>query len=80
MVQGCGVSGCRHIVLPACLSLGLVGPRLERAGTAHRLHHQEVATMPPSLIGMRMQEALKRRFMALGGTFLTSEAGAGRPL
>ena len=29
--------------------------------------------MPPSLIGMRMQEALKRRFMALGGTFLTSE-------
>lgn len=29
--------------------------------------------MPPSLIGMRMQEALKRRFLALGGTFLTSE-------
>ena len=29
--------------------------------------------MPPSLIGMRMQEALKRRFMTLGGTFLTSE-------
>ncbi len=29
--------------------------------------------MPPSLIGMRMQEALKRRFIALGGTFLTSE-------
>ena len=29
--------------------------------------------MPPSLIGMRMQEALKRRVLTLGGTFLTSE-------
>ncbi|MGL5567148.1 MAG: glycerol-3-phosphate dehydrogenase subunit GlpB, partial [Plesiomonas sp.] len=28
MVQESGVPGCRHIVLPACLSLGLVGPRL----------------------------------------------------
>lgn len=73
MVQGCGVPGCRHIVLPACLSLGLVGPRLSELERHTGCTIKEVATMPPSLIGMRMQEALKRRFMALGGTFLTSE-------
>lgn len=73
MVRECGEPGCRDIVLPACLSLGLVGPRLadleKRTGCTIR----EVATMPPSLIGMRMQEVLKRRFQRLGGTFLTSE-------
>ncbi|MFQ2549546.1 glycerol-3-phosphate dehydrogenase subunit GlpB [Aeromonas caviae] len=73
MVQGCGVPGCRHIVLPACLSLGLLGPRLSELERRTGCTIKEVATMPPSLIGMRMQEALKRRFMALGGTFLTSE-------
>jgi len=73
MVQGCGMPGCRHIVLPACLSLGLVGPRLSELERRTGCTIKEVATMPPSLIGMRMQEALKRRFMALGGTFLTSE-------
>ncbi|MBL0646521.1 glycerol-3-phosphate dehydrogenase subunit GlpB [Aeromonas caviae] len=73
MVQGCGVPGCRHIVLPACLSLGLVGPRLSELERRTGCTIKELATMPPSLIGMRMQEALKRRFMALGGTFLTSE-------
>ncbi|MDX7829119.1 glycerol-3-phosphate dehydrogenase subunit GlpB [Aeromonas caviae] len=73
MVQGCGVPGCRHIVLPACLSLGLVGPRLSELERHTGCTIKEVATMPPSLIGIRMQEALKRRFMTLGGTFLTSE-------
>ena len=73
MVQECGVPDCRHIVLPACLSLGLVGPRLAELEQRTGCTIKEVATMPPSLIGMRMQEALKRRFMALGGTFLTSE-------
>ncbi|WP_287146515.1 glycerol-3-phosphate dehydrogenase subunit GlpB [Aeromonas sp.] len=65
--------GCRHVVLPACLSLGLVGPRLAELEKRTGCTIKEVATMPPSLIGMRMQEALKRRFLALGGTFLTSE-------
>ena len=73
MVQECGEPGCRHIVLPACLSLGLVGPRLAELEARTGCTIKEVATMPPSLIGMRMQEALKRRFQALGGTFLTSE-------
>ena len=73
MVQECGKPGCRHIVLPACLSLGLVGPRLAELEQRTGCTIKEVATMPPSLIGMRMQEALKRRFQALGGTFLTSE-------
>ena len=73
MVIECGEPGCRHIVLPACLSLGLVGPRLAELEKRTGCTIKEVATMPPSLIGMRMQEALKRRFMALGGTFLTSE-------
>ncbi|MEB6606452.1 glycerol-3-phosphate dehydrogenase subunit GlpB [Aeromonas sanarellii] len=73
MVKECGEPGCRHIVLPACLSLGLVGPRLAELEKRTGCTIREVATMPPSLIGMRMQEALKRRFMALGGTFLTSE-------
>ncbi|MBL0498301.1 glycerol-3-phosphate dehydrogenase subunit GlpB [Aeromonas caviae] len=73
VMQGCGVPGCRHIVLPACLSLGLVGPRLSELERRTGCTIKEVATMPPSLIGMRMQEALKRRFMTLGGTFLTSE-------
>ncbi|MEH8133256.1 glycerol-3-phosphate dehydrogenase subunit GlpB [Aeromonas veronii] len=73
MVQESGVPGCRHIVLPACLSLGLVGPRLAELEQRTSCTIKEVATMPPSLIGMRMQEALKRRFIALGGTFLTSE-------
>ncbi|MGY4003289.1 glycerol-3-phosphate dehydrogenase subunit GlpB [Aeromonas sanarellii] len=73
MVIECSEPGCRHIVLPACLSLGLVGPRLAELEKRTGCTIQEVATMPPSLIGMRMQEALKRRFMALGGTFLTSE-------
>ncbi|MFM5819174.1 glycerol-3-phosphate dehydrogenase subunit GlpB [Aeromonas sanarellii] len=73
MVIECGEPGCRHIVLPACLSLGLVGPRLAELEKRTGCTIQEVATMPPSLIGMRMQEALKRRLMALGGTFLTSE-------
>ncbi|MGU5663291.1 glycerol-3-phosphate dehydrogenase subunit GlpB [Aeromonas sanarellii] len=73
MVIECGEPGCRHIVLPACLSLGLVGPRLAELEKRTGCTIREVATMPPSLIGMRMQEALKRRLMALGGTFLTSE-------
>ena len=73
MVKECGEPGCRHIVLPACLSLGLVGPRLAELEQRTGCTIKEVATMPPSLIGMRMQEALKRRFLALGGTFLTSE-------
>ncbi|WP_043129826.1 glycerol-3-phosphate dehydrogenase subunit GlpB [Aeromonas media] len=73
MVQECGEPGCRHIVLPACLSLGLVGPRLAELEQRTGCTIKEVATMPPSLIGMRMQEALKRRFLALGGTFLISE-------
>ncbi|NEX90536.1 glycerol-3-phosphate dehydrogenase subunit GlpB [Aeromonas rivipollensis] len=73
MVQECGEPSCRHIVLPACLSLGLVGPRLAELEARTGCTIKEVATMPPSLIGMRMQEALKRRFLALGGTFLTSE-------
>ncbi|MFM5556634.1 glycerol-3-phosphate dehydrogenase subunit GlpB [Aeromonas rivipollensis] len=73
MVKECGEPGCRHIVLPACLSLGLVGPRLAELETRTGCTIKEVATMPPSLIGMRMQEALKRRFLTLGGTFLTSE-------
>lgn len=73
MVKECGEPGCRHIVLPACLSLGLVGPRLAELELRTGCTIKEVATMPPSLIGMRMQEALKRRFLALGGTFLTSE-------
>ncbi len=73
MVKECGEPGCRHIVLPACLSLGLVGPRLSELEARTGCTIKEVATMPPSLIGMRMQEALKRRVLTLGGTFLTSE-------
>lgn len=73
MVHESSDPGCRHVVLPACLSLGLVGPRLAELEKRTGCTIKEVATMPPSLIGMRMQEALKRRFLALGGTFLTSE-------
>lgn len=73
VVRECGEPDCRHIVLPACLSLGLVGPRLAELEKRTGCTIREVATMPPSLIGMRMQEALKRRFQHLGGTFLTSE-------
>ncbi|WP_429175399.1 glycerol-3-phosphate dehydrogenase subunit GlpB [Aeromonas salmonicida] len=73
MVHESSNPGCRHVVLPACLSLGLVGPRLAELEKRTGCTIKEVATMPPSLIGMRMQEALKRRFQALGGTFLTSE-------
>ncbi len=72
-MQESGEPRCHHLVLPACLSLGLVGPRLAELEQRTGCIIKEVATMPPSLIGMRMQEALKRRFMALGGTFLTSE-------
>ncbi|PJG59364.1 glycerol-3-phosphate dehydrogenase subunit GlpB [Aeromonas cavernicola] len=68
-----GEPRCRHIVLPACLSLGLVGPRLAELEQRTGCTIKEVATMPPSLIGMRMQEALKRRFITVGGTFLSSE-------
>lgn len=73
MVHESSDPGCRHVVLPACLSLGLVGLRLAELEKRTGCTIKEVATMPPSLIGMRMQEALKRRFQALGGTFLTSE-------
>ncbi|WP_447825808.1 glycerol-3-phosphate dehydrogenase subunit GlpB [Aeromonas salmonicida] len=73
MVHESSDPGCRHVVLPACLSLGLVGPRLAELEKRTGCTIKEVATMPPSLIGMRMQEALKRRLQALGGTFLTSE-------
>lgn len=73
MVHDSSDPGCRHVVLPACLSLGLVGPRLAELEKRTGCTIKEVATMPPSLIGMRMQETLKRRFQALGGTFLTSE-------
>ncbi|KTA77244.1 glycerol-3-phosphate dehydrogenase subunit GlpB [Aeromonas salmonicida] len=73
MVHESSDPGCRHVVLPACLSLGLVGSRLADLEKRTGCTIKEVATMPPSLIGMRMQEALKRRFQALGGTFLTSE-------
>ena len=71
---------CRHLVLPACLSLGLVGPRLAELEQLTQCTLREVATMPPSLIGMRMQDALRRRFQALGGTFLISERVLGATL
>lgn len=64
---------CRHVILPACLTLGRVDERLHELEKRTGCTIREVATMPPSLIGMRMQEALRRRFVALGGTFLTSE-------
>lgn len=64
---------CSHVILPACLTLGLVGPRLAELEKRTGCTIREVATMPPSLIGMRLQESLKQRFLALGGTFLTSE-------
>ncbi|MFL9594024.1 glycerol-3-phosphate dehydrogenase subunit GlpB [Aeromonas schubertii] len=64
---------CHHLVLPACLTLGLVGERLSELEKRTGCTIREVATMPPSLIGMRLQETLKRRFIALGGTYLTSE-------
>ncbi|WP_349917942.1 glycerol-3-phosphate dehydrogenase subunit GlpB [Aeromonas veronii] len=73
MIAQSGEPDCRHLVLPACLSLGLVGPRLAELERLTDCTIREVATMPPSLIGMRMQETLRRRFQHLGGTFLTSE-------
>ena len=73
MVIECGEPGCRHRAarLPVA---GLVGPCLAELEKRTGCTIREVATMPPSLIGMRgCRRPLKRRFMALGGTFLTSE-------
>ena len=74
MVQGCGVPGCRHIVLPACLSLGLVGPRLSELERRNRLHASggcHHAAVPHRHAGCRRPQSAAS--WPFGGTFLTSE-------
>lgn len=65
------------VVIPAILGNG---DGLVQLGTLHKttgLTFNEVAAMPPSLLGIRIEEALTREFRRLGGTLLRGDCVTG---
>ena len=69
------------VVMPACFDpqLGSQEPgftRLEQLRQRTGLHVVDIATLPPSVHGMRLHQALRNRFRALGG-FLVPGTQAG---
>ena len=55
------------VVLPACLDTGMTSERLDELRQRTGLNIIDVATLPPSVLGMRIHNALRRRFIELGG-------------
>ncbi|POB67923.1 anaerobic glycerol-3-phosphate dehydrogenase subunit B, partial [Vibrio vulnificus] len=61
------------VIMPAIMGNGdgLVLLQQLRRQTNLTLH--EVPTMPPSLLGIRIEEALQKRFLKLGGVLLKGD-------
>ncbi len=62
------------VVMPACLDSALDSLHLKELRRRTGLNIIDVATLPPSLPGIHMQQALQHRFAALGG-FLIPATG-----
>lgn len=59
-------SAAEMILLPACIGLDVSAP-LEALRAAVGKPIQLLPTLPPSLLGMRLHQALRHRFQQLGG-------------
>lgn len=62
------------IVVPAVFGAGEGVAFLKRLKQLTGLNFQEVPTMPPSLMGIRIEEALEARFIELGGVSLKGDS------
>ncbi len=60
------------IILPACIGLDGPGP-LEQLRAAVGRPVRLLPTLPPSLLGLRIFQALRRRFNRLGGVFMPGD-------
>ncbi|MBE4599034.1 glycerol-3-phosphate dehydrogenase subunit GlpB [Vibrio navarrensis] len=61
------------LIMPAIMGNGDGLVLLEKLRRETRLHFHEVPTMPPSLLGIRIEEALHKRFVQAGGTLLKGD-------
>ncbi|MFH1135375.1 MAG: glycerol-3-phosphate dehydrogenase subunit GlpB [Pseudomonadota bacterium] len=63
--------------LPACIGLYRSGQVMSRLREMTGKLIYETPTLPPSILGMRLDEALKSRFTRLGGVFLAGDRVVG---
>ncbi|NAW69096.1 glycerol-3-phosphate dehydrogenase subunit GlpB [Vibrio sp. V27_P1S3P104] len=61
------------VILPAIMGNGDGLILMNKLREATQLHFHEVPTMPPSLLGIRIEETLNRIFIQLGGTQLKGD-------
>lgn len=66
-------STAEMILLPACIGLDKSAP-LEALRAAVGKPVQLLPTLPPSLLGMRLHQALRQRFQQLGGLIMPGDA------
>ncbi|ENM6576397.1 glycerol-3-phosphate dehydrogenase subunit GlpB [Vibrio fluvialis] len=61
------------VIMPAIMGNGDGLTLLTKLRATTQLHFHEVPTMPPSLLGIRIEEALSRTFIQLGGIHLKGD-------
>jgi glycerol-3-phosphate dehydrogenase subunit B len=61
------------VIMPAIMGNGDGLKLMNRLHEETGLHIHELPTMPPSLLGIRIEEALSQRFLALGGVLLKGD-------
>ena len=66
------------MILPACI--GLEGDTVSSLQKALGIPIKLLPTLPPSVLGMRLHEALRRRFQSLGGLLMPGDAVTGARL
>ncbi|WP_145521465.1 glycerol-3-phosphate dehydrogenase subunit GlpB [Yersinia aldovae] len=66
-------SAADMILLPACIGLEATAP-LDALRAAVGKSIQLLPTLPPSLLGMRLHQALRQRFQQLGGIIMPGDA------
>lgn len=68
LADGCGVLG-----VPAFLGITRFRSVYDRMSTLTGKIIYEIPTLPPSILGMRLDEALKARFADLGGVYIAGD-------
>ena len=67
------------VIMPAIMGNGDGLTLLTKLRATTQLHFHEVPTMPPSLLGIRIEEALSRTFIQLGGIHLKGDKVVNAP-
>ncbi|MDY6823193.1 MAG: glycerol-3-phosphate dehydrogenase subunit GlpB [Thermodesulfobacteriota bacterium] len=62
------------LALPACLGIDHYNRAILELSDQTGMTVYEVPSLPPSILGMRLDNALKARFAALGGVFIAGES------